>query len=678
MKQYNLLFILIFFPFFLLAQDMSVRSFTKLENDLDARVNFPKKDQDGKKCAIIKVKTTQTGFTWDVGSLGVIDVVQKTAEYWLYVPHGVKRITISHSKLGLIRNWVIPIPVEEAVCYELDLVAGNVKTIVEDQISSQWIVITADPVDAMIFINDNYEATGSLEKKFKPGKYSYRIEAPLYLSDAGAFELTLDKKFEQKIKLKINHGFANITSTPEDGAEVMIDRKKTNLKTPCKSDPLEAGDHVITIKKPLFKPSTQKISIVVGQTTNVNLKMESGYANLEVQLPSNANLYINNDYKTMGSWSGKIDAGIYTLEARSDNHITAKQDIELVAGDNKTVTLAPYPINGTLEVLSKPNGATVLLNGKEIGTTPFTKDKILIGDYSLTIKKPGYNSVTKTIKIINNKTTEVNETLYSELNIRLSADNCLYEAKYERKEDRITFYYSIRGLKQDQLCNVEFVASIDGGITYVGTLKELSGDVGKINSNGQKSITWNFNELNNIGKNLDIKLNGEIVTVIPSRTIISYSFSPYSPYGLMIGRVSRWGIYAKFKMNGSFTKGDYTYENGTVSDYTGTGYYEINSSTMRSVYGVTIGGLRRVTSNVFLYAGAGYGSKTKLLKMNEFSYITFEKTGEAWATDSYNTSTGLEFELGAMVRYNKLLFSVGSSSFNGQRWSVIAGLGVIF
>ncbi|MCF0168449.1 MAG: PEGA domain-containing protein, partial [Bacteroidales bacterium] len=47
---------------------LSVASFTQL-NDLDASVNEPKTDQNGEKCAIIKVVTTETGFTFDCGQL---------------------------------------------------------------------------------------------------------------------------------------------------------------------------------------------------------------------------------------------------------------------------------------------------------------------------------------------------------------------------------------------------------------------------------------------------------------------------------------------------------------------------------------------------------------------------------------------------------------------------------
>ncbi len=44
------------------AQNIIVESFKLIENDLDARVNFPKKDQNGEVCAIIKFVTTATNF----------------------------------------------------------------------------------------------------------------------------------------------------------------------------------------------------------------------------------------------------------------------------------------------------------------------------------------------------------------------------------------------------------------------------------------------------------------------------------------------------------------------------------------------------------------------------------------------------------------------------------------
>lgn len=50
---------------------ISVKSFTELSNDLDARVNYPMLDQNGQKCALVKVYTTESNFSFDNGLLGV-------------------------------------------------------------------------------------------------------------------------------------------------------------------------------------------------------------------------------------------------------------------------------------------------------------------------------------------------------------------------------------------------------------------------------------------------------------------------------------------------------------------------------------------------------------------------------------------------------------------------------
>ena len=251
---------------------------------------------------------------------------------------------------------------------------------------------------------------------------------------------------------------------------------------------------------------------------------------------------------------------------------------------------------------------------------------------------------------------------------------------FQQKGNSIVVNYTIKGLAIDQICFIELYVSLDGGKTFSNPLKAVSGDIGEIKENGNKSIVWKvFEEYDSFEGDIVFDVRARVERKkVPTQTIISYTFSPYSPLGLMVGRVSRWGFYAKLKTNGRFTSGDYTLKNGTVSDYTGTGYYEFENSTMRSVYGITVGGLKRITNKLFIYAGAGYGSKTKLLKMNEFSYTNFEKTSEAWVTDSNNSTSGLEFELGAMIRYKKIMFSAGSSSFNGQKWNVIVGVGIIF
>ncbi|MGM9812084.1 MAG: PEGA domain-containing protein, partial [Muribaculaceae bacterium] len=80
--------------------------------------------------ALIKVVTTQTGFTFEGGMAGIVKTRQEASEIWVYVPHGIQRITIKHPQLGMIRDYYFPCAIEAARTYEMVLASGEVRTVV--------------------------------------------------------------------------------------------------------------------------------------------------------------------------------------------------------------------------------------------------------------------------------------------------------------------------------------------------------------------------------------------------------------------------------------------------------------------------------------------------------------------------------------------------------------------
>ncbi len=98
-----------------------VQSFRKLNWDLDARSNYPVLDQNSRKAALIKVVIPADGFDFDVGVMGVVSVKQEVGEIWVYVPEGVRKITIRHRTYGIIRDYEFECPIESATVYEMRL-----------------------------------------------------------------------------------------------------------------------------------------------------------------------------------------------------------------------------------------------------------------------------------------------------------------------------------------------------------------------------------------------------------------------------------------------------------------------------------------------------------------------------------------------------------------------------
>ena len=413
-KKFTLLFYTLLIGGALTAQQIGVESFRMLENDMDARVHHPKKDQNGEVAALIKIVTTETGFTFDGGSLGIVATDQKVAEIWVYVPRGAQRITIQHPKLGVLRDYAYPVAIQPATVYEMRMVTGRVETtVIPAELQSQWLLITAEPNTALIFLNDAFEATGILQKRLLPGSYTYRIENNLYHTEAGIIAVTTEQRAELNVSLRPNFGFIRVNSSPETGARVMIDGNDAGFTTNGTSQRLKSGDYTVTVIKDQFQPASQTVTVRDNETTAIALDMAPNFATVEIKLPSDATLFINNESKSAGNWSGRLAAGVYTIEARKDKHRTAKQDLQLKAGDTRAIGLEPLPITGSLDVVTIPPQATIKIDGKEYGTTPNTIRNLLIGDYNLVLEKNGYGTVKKQFTITDGAVITIEETLAS-------------------------------------------------------------------------------------------------------------------------------------------------------------------------------------------------------------------------------------------------------------------------
>lgn len=169
------------------AQKLEIKSFHIDEKDMTANtIGTIVMDQNGQKCALIKVQTTQKGFSFEVGSLGIVKTIQKIGEIWVYVPEGVKRISIFHQQLGNIRNYELGQSLQRARVYIL-----NLKTEQTPVIKTQKLIINYSPIDAMVLIDSKpYKGNGYLEAELPIGNHNYIIAAEGFETIEGSFKLT--------------------------------------------------------------------------------------------------------------------------------------------------------------------------------------------------------------------------------------------------------------------------------------------------------------------------------------------------------------------------------------------------------------------------------------------------------------------------------------------------------
>ena len=137
------------------AQNISVKSFRLLETDLTANTaGTMKRDLTIVVSAVLKVVTSETGLAFVGGMLGIVGEEQRTGEIWVYVPQKSRKITLSHQKLGVLRDYYYPVPVEAGRTYEMVLTTGKVTTIVQEDAGGQYVAMTVSPTNAEVYIDD--------------------------------------------------------------------------------------------------------------------------------------------------------------------------------------------------------------------------------------------------------------------------------------------------------------------------------------------------------------------------------------------------------------------------------------------------------------------------------------------------------------------------------------------
>ena len=276
----------------------------------------------------------------------------------------------------------------------------------------QYVVLSVVPQEAVVLI-DGKEYTpdkGVVYTLLNSGTYNYSVSAKDYYTDSGSFTVS-GAKVIKEITLRPAHGWLKVSGDDElQGARVFVDGTLVGT-APLTTDRLASGEHSVRIVKTFYKPFEGKVVITDGKTLDYTPTLEADFANVQLKVDGDFEIFINNKHMGRGSWSGDLASGTYIFEARKAGHKPTNLSKNIVATPAKQsyVLATPQPILGKLNVTSSPAMADVYVDGKVVGQTPLMVD-LVVGKHEVSLRKGELASEKQSVDVLEKQIVDLNIT----------------------------------------------------------------------------------------------------------------------------------------------------------------------------------------------------------------------------------------------------------------------------
>ena len=332
------------------AQDISVSDFYCDEKDLTAnKAATIVEDQNGDKCALIRVQTVQKGFHFDVGSLGVQKVEdQHPGEIWVYVPQGVRHIKILHDKLGTLPNYDFPMAIKGARTYVMIITTNQVFVNNYDDKHRQKLRIIipqarSEVSKSLLSINGmnvNLKQTkeGAVaEQELAFGTYTYKVDIPCYYPEEGQVLINDSLKAQTLLidSLRPITGKLKLIVSPLN-ATISIDGKHIDSGIALQPQPLQIGKHTVIVSADKYHTEKIVADITKDSTTEVRITLKQEAEFSITSSPGGSDISITpGAFTAITPCKGKFTSGSYNVLVSKKGYKDIKRTITLNCADPK-------------------------------------------------------------------------------------------------------------------------------------------------------------------------------------------------------------------------------------------------------------------------------------------------------------------------------------------------------
>lgn len=243
--------------------------------------------------------------------------------------------------------------------------------------------------------------------------------------DDREIEFTVDDRVPQAINVDMisNSGTLVVQSTPP-GATVFVDGRNEGV-TPLSIDRVAQGSRDVSLQFPGYRPYRRNVSIQAADTSRVDVELLPIPGGLRVvTVPRNARVYINGEFEGEAPIElDELSPGTHSIRVASRGHADESRTVEISRGQQRVEEFQLERNSGTLQIVTRPAGVNVNINGEYMGTTqpgsdasdvvsrPLLIDMLSQGSHTLQLVREGYEFENKRFFITKDEVTALDESL---------------------------------------------------------------------------------------------------------------------------------------------------------------------------------------------------------------------------------------------------------------------------
>ena len=387
----------------------SVAAFEQDVTDLSAQsTQYKKTDGSGSLYAIVKVTSNNPDddlreYKFNFGSLKHI-VEEHDGELWLYVQKNAKTVTITRNGYAPIHRYDLRTTIQPGKNYVMQL------SVAQRAVYKQMVKFAVTPPDckAVVMIKSAKEgaaeemfgiadsSTGEVAKSLEFGSYTYRIFAENYHESNG--RIILDDRnalLTEKIALKPN--FASVTLSVDSDADIYVNNELKGTRT--WSGILKSGNYQVECRQKNHKPSMQYITVEDNVNKTYTLTPPTPILGTLAVTSTPLGAKIEVDGKNYGVTPRNIDIiiGSHAVTLSRQNYKTETVNVEVRENETADIDVKLSDF-ANITINSNPKGASLSINGQNVGTTPYQKE-MASGEYILRLTAPKCRTYEKRVHL---------------------------------------------------------------------------------------------------------------------------------------------------------------------------------------------------------------------------------------------------------------------------------------